>query len=183
MNEIIEAINKLGETNCIDYVQLVATVVSVIISAIAVIYAVKVPKKIAEEQNKIALFEKRYEVFQLFERCVSFNIALQKSESVEDMRKDCMILFDELKYEELNLKIVRKKVHIFEYTLHQMEFLFPGISEKDVHELYLSLCEVMIAIISEEKVNESKNEYINTMSEFAHKYHKRIWDELSLKNI
>lgn len=63
MKEIVEAINKLGETNCIDYVQLVATVVSVIISAIAVIYAVKVPKKIAEEQNRIALFEKRYSLY------------------------------------------------------------------------------------------------------------------------
>lgn len=63
MNEIVEAINKLGETSWMDYVQLGATVVGIIISALAVIYAVKVPKKIAEEQNRIALFEKRYSLY------------------------------------------------------------------------------------------------------------------------
>ena len=32
-------------------------------SVISVYFAIQVPKKIAEEQNKIALFEKRYEFF------------------------------------------------------------------------------------------------------------------------
>ena len=99
------------------------------------------------------------------------------------MRKDCMLLFDELKYEELDFKIVMKKVYIFEHTLHQMEFLFPGISAKDVHELYSSLWKVLMAIIGDENITECKKDYINTMSEFAHKYHKTIWNELTLTNM
>ena len=114
MEELIHAIQNVGNPGWIDYVQLVVTSLSVLISVVALFYAIKVPKKIAEEQNKIALFEKRYEVFQLFERCVSFNQALQKAETVADMRKDCMIFFDELKYEEIDLKIVAKKVYMFE---------------------------------------------------------------------
>ena len=182
MEELIKAIKELGNLSWIDYVQLGLTIVTIIISALALFYAIRVPKKIAEEQNKIALFDKRYEVFQLFERCVSFNKALQHSETIEDMRKDCMLLFDELKYEELDFKIIMKKVYTFEHTLHQMEFLFPGISEKDVHELYSSLWKVLMAIIGDENVNECKKDYINTMSEFTHKYYKTIWNELTLIN-
>lgn len=155
---------------------------SVVVAGLAIYYAILVPKKIAEEQNKIALFEKRYEVFQLFERCSSFANAIQKSETTEDMRKDCMILFDELKYEELDFKIVMKKVYYFEHTLHQMEFLFSGILEKDVHELYSSLWKVLLAIIGNENISECKKAYINTVSEFAHKYHNIIWNELTLAN-
>ncbi len=182
MEELIKAIQELGNLSWIDYVQLGLTIVTIIISALALFYAIRVPKKIAEEQNKIALFDKRYEVFQLFERCVSFNKALQNSETIEDMRKDCMLLFDELKYEELDFKIVMKKVYTFEHTLHQMEFLFPGILENDVHELYTSLWKVLMAIIGDENVIECKKDYINTMNEFAHKYHKKIWNELTLAN-
>ena len=166
-----------------DAISACAAWAAVVVSGLAIYFAIQAPKKIAEEQNRIALFEKRYEVFQLFERCVSFNKALQKSETIDDMRKDCMLLFDELKYEELDFKIVMKKVYIFEHTLHQMEFLFPGISEKDVHELYSSLWKVFMAIIGDENVTECKKDYINTMSEFAHKYHKTIWNELTLTNM
>lgn len=182
MEELIKAIQELGNLSWIDYVQLGLTIVTILISALALFYAIRVPKKIAEEQNKIALFDKRYEAFQLFERCVSFNNALQNSETIEDMRKDCMMLFDELKYEELDFKIVMKKVYTFEHTLHQMEFLFPGISEKDVHELYTSLWKVLMAIIGDENANKCKMDYVNTMSGFANKYNKTIWNELTFIN-
>lgn len=183
MEELIKVIQELGNLSWIDYVQLGLTIITIIISALALFYAIKIPKRIAEDQNRIALFDKRYEVFQLFERCVSFNKVLQNSETIDDMRKDCMLLFDELRYEELDFKIVMKKVYIFEHTLHQMEFLFPGISEKDVHELYSSLWKVLVAIIDDENVTECKKDYINIMSEFAHKYHKTIWNELTLTNM
>ena len=96
MEELINVIQELGNLSWIDYIQLGLTIITIIISALALFYAIKVPKRIAEDQNKIALFDKRYEVFQLFERCVSFNKALQNSETIDDMRKDCMLLFDEL---------------------------------------------------------------------------------------
>jgi hypothetical protein len=155
---------------------------SVIVAGFAIYYAILVPQKIAQEQNKIALFEKRYEVFQLFERCFSFAKAIEKSETTESMRKDCMILFDELKYEELDFKVVMKKVYSCEHTLHQMEFLFPNVLENDVHELYSSLWKVLMAIIGDENANECKKTYINTMNDFVCKYYKMIWNELALTN-
>ena len=136
MEELIKAIQELGNLSWIDYVQLGLTIVTILISALALFYAIRVPKKIAEEQNKIALFDKRYEVFQLFERCVSFNKALRKSETVEEMRKDCMLLFDELKYEELDFKIVMKKVYTFEHTASNGVFISWHIGKRCSRTLY-----------------------------------------------
>ena len=166
--------------NSWDAISACASWASVVVAGFAIYYAILIPKKIAQEQNKIALFEKRYEVFQLFERCFSFAKAIEKSESKDDLRKDCMILFDELKYEELNFKHVTQKVNFWEHTLHQMEFLFPNISEKDVRALYSSLWKVTLAIMGEEDINEPKNLYIDTMNEFVRKYYKTIWEELAL---
>ena len=47
-----------------DAVSACAAWVGVVVSGLAIYYAIKVPKKIAENQNKIALFEKRYEEVQ-----------------------------------------------------------------------------------------------------------------------
>lgn len=71
MEELVNSIRELGNLSWLDYVQLGLTVVTIIISALALFYAIRIPKKIAEEQNRIALFEKRYEAFQLFERAAA----------------------------------------------------------------------------------------------------------------
>lgn len=71
MKELISAIRELGQPGCIDYIQMIATVISVGISGAALFYAIRVPKKIASEQNKIALFEKRFIALQKIETIMS----------------------------------------------------------------------------------------------------------------
>ena len=61
MGELIKAIQELGNLSWIDYIQLGLAFITIIISALALFYAIKVPKRIAEDQNRIALFDKRYE--------------------------------------------------------------------------------------------------------------------------
>lgn len=78
MEDLIIAIQSLGQKDCFDYIQLGATVTSIIISAIAVFVAVRIPKQIAvqqnqmtkqiaDDQNRIALFEKRYKLYILIQ--------------------------------------------------------------------------------------------------------------------
>ena len=52
------------------WVGIIVSVASAVASFMAVWYAIQVPKKIADRQDKIALFEKRYESFSFFEECV-----------------------------------------------------------------------------------------------------------------
>ena len=51
-------------------------------------------KKIAKEQNRIALFEKRYNIFQFYEKCISFSNALKRAETLEEMQKSCNFSFE-----------------------------------------------------------------------------------------
>lgn len=165
---------------CWEAISALASCAAVVVSAIAIYYAIQIPLKIANDQNKISLFEKRYEAFQFFERCFAFKKALQSSETIEDMRKDCLLFFDNINYEELDIKTLRNKLHHFEYILHEMEFLFPELTEEDVSSLYQALYEAVLAIASNENTKEKISTYITTMGEFSLKYNKAIWSKLYL---
>lgn len=57
---LAEQKNKLEAVSaCAAWVGIVVSIISVLISGLAIYYAIKDPKTIAEQQNKIALFEKR----------------------------------------------------------------------------------------------------------------------------
>lgn len=62
MEDLNSTIRSLGEKGTFDYILLITTIASIIISACAVFVAIKVPKQIAEQQNKIALFEKKVQL-------------------------------------------------------------------------------------------------------------------------
>ena len=153
-------------------------------AAISVYYAIQVPKKIAEEQNRIALFEKRYEIFQFYERCFDFRERIIKHDEIDDLRKDCMMFFDESNYSELTKDIIRNKIFKIEYTLHQLVFLFPVISDDLTSELYEKLYKAILQILNEDadsqNVKQVKTDYIETMSEFIDSYHSMIFYELSI---
>ena len=87
MEELIEVIQGLKQPGCIDYIQLGSAIVSVIASIIAVFVAIRVLKTIAENQNKIALFEKRYELFQFYRKCQSFLYAIKRDKTIEEIAK------------------------------------------------------------------------------------------------
>lgn len=81
MEDLIKAIQDLGQYTFLDYILFGANVISVIISAFALFAAIRVPKKIAENQNKIALFEKRYEMYKTLYPIINFGESLMKIET------------------------------------------------------------------------------------------------------
>lgn len=52
---------------------------AVVVSGLAIYFAIQAPKKIAEEQNKIALFEKRYELYIIFTKSTAFVKVIEQS--------------------------------------------------------------------------------------------------------
>ena len=60
---ITNAINNSTKIGKFDWISLFISGLGLFISLITIFVAIDVPKKIAQEQNSIALFEKRYEVF------------------------------------------------------------------------------------------------------------------------
>lgn len=164
------------------WVGVVISAVSVIASFVAIWYAIQVPKKIANRQDKIALFEKRYECFQFFEECFLLYKKSINGEQTEEVINHCCHMLGVEGLEDLSKRDFRSKVKRFEYILHQMEFLFPGIQEDDISELYRALSLYLAAIIDQEDISKYKQTYIGTMIKFG-KYTNEIWDSVTISNI
>lgn len=62
--DITDAINNHSKPGIYERINLAISGLSIFLSALAIIFAILIPKQIAEEQNKIALFEKRFEAYQ-----------------------------------------------------------------------------------------------------------------------
>lgn len=68
--------------------------VSIIISGIAIWFAVASPKRIAKEQNKIALFEKRFSCYVVFLKYTTFANSISANSDRNCIRKALMIAFE-----------------------------------------------------------------------------------------
>ena len=165
-------------------IQIVLNTIEIIILSATLYYAVRIPKIIAAEQNKIALFDKRYEVFRFYEKCDAFSKALERTESVSEMRKNCDFCFG-THCEESNLNEMLLLLERLEYNSHQLYFLFPGILDSDTKSLYLALYHMILQIVKTDKIVErdvlgARNNYITTLKEFKSKYEGLIFKEIKL---
>lgn len=158
---------------------ILVSVVGVVASFLAVWYAIQVPQKIADRQDKIALFEKRYVCFQLFEQCVMLLECSTGQKKDINVTDQCCYMLGVQKIEDLSHFDLEKKLGQYEHTLHEMEFLFLGIEEKDAAELFNSLSLYIRTIANHQDIEESKQRYIKAMLKFG-KYVNEIWDTLDL---
>lgn len=155
------------------------------LSAIAIWCAIQVPKKIAEHQYKIDLFEKRYEVLQIYEKCVILYETVSRQLTVSELRNSFRIFFTERTYEELDGHYLTDKMCNIEYILHQIPLLYPKISENDVQILYNSLNRLLISLVENDMVLAERNRYayIEVMERFKEKYQTMIWNETRIADI
>lgn len=65
LDELIQGINSLAQPTFFDWLTLCISLVSVLISGVAIYYAIMVPQTLAKHKNRITLFEKRYELYLL----------------------------------------------------------------------------------------------------------------------
>ena len=69
-----------------DAISAVAGWASAIFSFVAILVAIQIPKRIAEQQNRIALFDKRHTFYYTFCRCISFCEGLDSVQSKDAVR-------------------------------------------------------------------------------------------------
>lgn len=62
------------------WVQVIISILGVIASFVAIWFAIQVPKKIADRQDKIVLFEKRWEVYNIFLCCQTFSQSISNED-------------------------------------------------------------------------------------------------------
>lgn len=71
----------------------VVAITSVIASFLAVWFAIQVPRKIAKQQDKIALFKQRYRLYDLLLSCQTFALSLKAAESAQDAGRIFLLTF------------------------------------------------------------------------------------------
>ena len=70
---------------------------AVVSSAVAIFVAIRIPKVIADRQDKITLFEKRFEVYDIIRKNVAFAGMIQNSLSHEEIQMYFIVSFGDCK--------------------------------------------------------------------------------------
>jgi len=87
ITKLINAITSIGQPNWFDYLQLFFVFLSVGISVWAVWMAKRVPEKIADNQDKIALFDKRIRYYYACHTIISGGCLVGKEQQIEENLK------------------------------------------------------------------------------------------------
>ena len=96
-----------------DWVSIIVSILSAIASFMAVVFAVRV----ANKQNQIELFEKRYELYEIIENCIIFSYTLENTTIYEEIRMGFLSLFIHDNEASINSDAEAKKIFPVEYRL------------------------------------------------------------------
>lgn len=126
MEELIVAVQSLGQKGCFDYIQLGTTIISVLISVIAIIFAIRVPKQIADRQDRISLFEKRYKIYNLYADYYALTLRISCVENREEVQRNFLCTYYGAWNDSLldNFEEISNKMKQIRFELLQSKFLF-----------------------------------------------------------
>ena len=123
-----------------------------IASFLAVWFAIKVPQQIADRQDKIALFEKRFEIYDVICKCQAFAVGILASETTHENIKS---IFARAFYLESEKNFYIDKITVYSFHLNfiqklsKAQMLFPN----EVSE-HISLIEIYLIMILDSMLNE-----------------------------
>ncbi|MEE1138429.1 MAG: hypothetical protein U0M02_08130 [Acutalibacteraceae bacterium] len=153
---------------------------AVVVSGLAIWYAIQVPKKIAEEQNKIALFEKRHMFYITFCKCISFCEGVKTANCItnEDVRRVFCITFSETG--NYNIDAINNELPSLQYKvvsiISQGSFLFPFEMDKVLEDLLKGIVDILSFKNSPDDINEIYNRLVPIVnlaqSQFTEKIEK-----------
>lgn len=163
-------------------VDILVSVVSVTASFAAVWAAIQVPQKIAEQQNKIALFEQRLECYNEFQKHVSL-----ASYAKIHKNPDAIVLYFKYIFEipsDLDLKS-----YSFDYfeknlnILRRFPFVFKGVDSSKISEISLLFSSLTTFFIYAEKTSPNiQKDYSEKVLAFKEKYLNVIEESLKLED-
>lgn len=195
MEDLIIAIQSLGQKDCFDYIQLGATVTSIIISAIAVFVAVRIPKQIAvqqnqmtkqiaDDQNRIALFEKRYKLYILIQNYLTCASHIKDITDINDI-----ILYFSIYFLEPEEVMERKSGAHMLLRLVQTEdllisgiFLFRNYNCEAIKKIINNAIELMNVIYEGDlsEIYNKRDEFCENCQAFEDNDLKKLEEELKL---
>lgn len=181
LKSVTESINALAQPRFIDWLAIAVSFISVVLSGVAIWFAVHVPKKIANRQDKIALFDKRYDCFQFFQCCIHLYFCVTNEHTLEELKCYLQFMLKKQQIGNIDEKQLDKQLARYEYVLHQMQFLFPGIEEKHTEDIYKALAQLLVAVTQNEKIEEMECNFATKMGTFINEYGQTIFGAMSIQ--
>lgn len=192
LDSIANSIDALAQPRFIDWLAVVFSFLSIAISGIAIWFAVQVPKKIAYRQDKIGLFEKRYECYVVIQDLLTFADQIKMCQRIFEVQAASKMYFGEAEtfHDDelaavLALKLNRKKVLILSGA-----FLFSNYDLEKLQEIVDVGIDLIMSAATESKVRaqellskkteELKASYCALCEEFEKKYLDAIEKEINL---
>lgn len=185
--------------NSWDAISAVATWAGVFVSAIGVIasfmaiwFAIQVPKKIAEQQNRIALFEKRHECYTAIQNLLALKNQIEELQTIKEIQAALKFYFgDSEKFcidepvSILAIKLNRQKPIIIAGS-----FLFSHYDDELLQKIINTGIDLAVAVSTKpnvevrvplpEKALKLKQQYCALCSNFEQNYLDKIESELNL---
>ena len=175
MEDIVKAIEKLAEKDIIDYL---LVIVPIAISVVAVVISIATAKK----QNKIALFEKRYNCLFQIKTILNFADTIKDADG-----KTILGLYDafwgtNIYHLKGDRQIIEAKCHfeIIKKDIEQANFLFNykfSVSTTDIAKAFHA---VLFDAIQDKYLEKSKNDFSTICDKFTEKDFKKIQKKVKL---
>ena len=158
--------------NSWDAISAVAAWAGVIASFIAIWFAIQVPKKIADRQDRIALFEKRIACFAMLELQRNLYFSIKDEIDVENIKHSVAVICCTDSLRDFNKISFLSLVDKLGNQCTQMAFLFDGIEYKEANELGLAFGKFIAALYNtdKERVMAAKMDYLKKIDDFINKH-------------
>lgn len=144
---IKDSIDAAAQPRTIDWLAIGMSFISIVVSCAAIWVAVHIPGKIADRQDQIELFEKRYAFYNCLIKCDTFRAAVENSHDIEEIKLCFLLVFGEKQIFEGNQKILEREkimyLHQAKNILRQGMFLFDFETEKWVRPLIKTLVTII----------------------------------------
>lgn len=166
-----------------DAVSACASWAGVIASFVAIWFAIRVPKKIADRQDKIALFEKRLACFNELGRLRRLFFAVKDKDNVDELKDAFLAVYcnnsNEFNKNDLGILIDT----VYNQCL-QITFLFEGVEYEEAGNLGIEFGNFVTDLYSSdfEQVKLSKKTYLDTIDKFLDRHLEKISKCLFLNN-
>lgn len=144
--------------NSWDAISACASWAGVLFSFIAIWVAIQIPMKIADRQNKIALFEKRCAFYTIFCRCISFGESVDPTQTCKEARHlfYVMLCGDPSQYSSESFDTALATVQIKTVDIiNQGRFLFPFETDGLLGTFLEDMLEVLSPRNPSEKFSEN----------------------------
>lgn len=131
----------------------IVALASAVASFLAVWFAIRVPQKIAKQQDKISLFEKRYQCYATIQNFLTYAEQIEDCYINRQIQAACKMYFGELEtfYNDEAVAILALKINQKKALIVSGEFLFSNYHSEQLQAIIDTAVELIMSVATDTK--------------------------------